>query len=427
MIHIQIPETHQPEIRYVLTTLFEYWFQVPYKVILGPHDSNYWFILPEGKKIQVRNAFFRLSTRPCFYLDAAFLPSAPKWLKTPIGKLPVLFGEPEWESEGETISLHSDLIATLFFFLSRWEEYVSNDADRHGRFPASSSWAAQYNLLHLPIVNQYVELLKYFFQQMGFPLKSQFFYQQRFTFDIDHPFLFQENGFPLKKVIRYAFLEMHPKKAWDILLMYTRSQDPYWETLNKVVNSLPQGTPFYLLIGKHTRYDHFFPLSQEQKKRIVAILKTKQMGIGLHPSYKVMEHPHLLLEEKKELETLLEEPVTDVRFHYLRFRLPFLWNLLDTSGFTRDSSLLFSRSNGFRCGTGHPFPVYHCTERKILPIMEFPPVFMPLPDQTNIEKEYEDLMNSCKQWNTPLTIIFHPSALFESEKIKHFYHSIVQG
>jgi hypothetical protein len=57
-------------------------------------------------------------------------------------------------------TIHVDIVASAFYFLSCWQEVSSLDRDRHERFPAFASLQYHHGLLDLPIVNQYVMLLR---------------------------------------------------------------------------------------------------------------------------------------------------------------------------------------------------------------------------------------------------------------------------
>ena len=51
-----------------------------------------------------------------------------------------------------------DIVATLFFMLTRWEEAIDDPPlDQHGRWPATASLAYRQSFLDRPIVNEYVE------------------------------------------------------------------------------------------------------------------------------------------------------------------------------------------------------------------------------------------------------------------------------
>ena len=85
----------------------------------------------------------------------------------PLTKLPaLLWGESSLKNKFAEIKnsnqliIHFDLIASIFFMLSRIEEYTSKISDRYGRFPFTSSASFRHGFIDLPIVDLYVKVLK---------------------------------------------------------------------------------------------------------------------------------------------------------------------------------------------------------------------------------------------------------------------------
>lgn len=52
-----------------------------------------------------------------------------------------------------------DVFATVFYLISRYEEYLPHQKDKYGRFLATESFAFKNNCLELPIVNIWAEKL----------------------------------------------------------------------------------------------------------------------------------------------------------------------------------------------------------------------------------------------------------------------------
>ena len=98
------------------------------------------------------------------------LPSIP--LNT-IENVPLLFGEPSIQQQGNTLVIHADIIASAYFLLTRYEEWVRPDVrDEHGRFPGRQSLLWRAGILHRPIVDEYRELLKKWLRDVGAEVTS---------------------------------------------------------------------------------------------------------------------------------------------------------------------------------------------------------------------------------------------------------------
>ena len=69
-------------------------------------------------------------------------------------------GLPAFFATSEKSILPFDFFAASFYLISRYEEYLPFQADEHGRFPASESWAFQNGYLQKPIVDLLIHALK---------------------------------------------------------------------------------------------------------------------------------------------------------------------------------------------------------------------------------------------------------------------------
>ena len=96
----------------------------------------------------------------------------------------------------EISAITFDVFAAAFYLVSRYEEYLSCAADKHGRYVATDSLAFQNNFLQTPLVNKYAQLLKEILSS-HFPQIE--FKEQRYRFistvDIDNAYAFIGKGF----------------------------------------------------------------------------------------------------------------------------------------------------------------------------------------------------------------------------------------
>ena len=68
-----------------------------------------------------------------------------RWRRWHGERWPVLFTDPETDQD--------DLVASTFFWLSGWQEYIIAERDRHGRFPHHASLQARFNTTTRPAVD----------------------------------------------------------------------------------------------------------------------------------------------------------------------------------------------------------------------------------------------------------------------------------
>ncbi len=98
----------------------------------------------------------------------------------------------------------------------------------------------------------------------------------------------------------------------------------------------------------------------------------KGWEIGLHGGYYSYDNPGSIKDEKRSLERVLGKKVAGYRNHFLRFKVPDTWRLLEMVGFEYDSTLGYADHIGFRNGMCHPFRPYDLQTNRWLGITEIP-------------------------------------------------------
>ena len=94
--------------------------------------------------------------------------------------------------------------------------------------------------------------------------------------------------------------------------------------------------------------------------------------VGLHGGYYSFNDFDAVRQEKSRLERALGSEVTGYRNHYLRFKIPDTWNILQKCGFNYDSTYGYTNMVGFRNGMCHPFRPYDLQHQKWLDLYELP-------------------------------------------------------
>ncbi len=191
MIRIITSSKNLPEKQYVFDVLLKEFLGLEYKLENTSHNSNYEIRLPNGKKILINDHFWKKAKDNSEYLSEKYLPQSTTYLESKYcfeKNIPVLFGNPHIKVIPEGLECDTDIIATVFFFLSRWEEYISRDKDQFGRFKYVNSYAFNNNLIHRPVVNEYVEMLWKMLQSLDTTLKrTERRYKPIITHDVDSP------------------------------------------------------------------------------------------------------------------------------------------------------------------------------------------------------------------------------------------------
>lgn len=94
--------------------------------------------------------------------------------------------------------------------------------------------------------------------------------------------------------------------------------------------------------------------------------------IGLHGGYYTYNDLNGMKEQKNKLEELINKEVIGYRNHYLRFKTPETWELLNKAGFKYDTTYGYSNMPGFKNGLCHPFRPFNLYSNKEIDIIEIP-------------------------------------------------------
>src|SRR5215203_3078391 len=89
-----------------------------------------------------------------------------------------------------------DLLAAVFYLITRYEEYLPHKKDRYGRFAHETALAFKEGFLHLPLVNIWLEDFRKLLAQKNpefTTLYSLFRFQP--TYDIDMAWVYRNKGF----------------------------------------------------------------------------------------------------------------------------------------------------------------------------------------------------------------------------------------
>ena len=163
-LKIKISNDFVPEKEYVLDFIFRDVLGVEYDLIT--EDRNDYLIeLPNGRSITLIDYFFRNAESE--YIKAENIPEDVKMLSCgEVSEIPVIFGSDQMFINEKSIKCGFDIVATIFFMLSRWEEIAITEKDEHGRFPGKLSLAVKGNFIDRPIVNEYVLIVMSFIEEL---------------------------------------------------------------------------------------------------------------------------------------------------------------------------------------------------------------------------------------------------------------------
>lgn len=289
-----------------------------------------------------------------------------------IGNMPVLFRD--------TSPFGFDILSAVFYMLSRYEEYLPFQPDKHGRFSAKHSVASVFGFLRLPVVDLWVEYLRSKLQEQ-FP---ELHFQQRpfdaiTSYDIDLAYKYKGKSFirNLGGLVKDLGMLSFRNVFERINVSLGFRKDP-WDFFSEILSCHEgKGTRpvFFFPAGKRTDHDNNLQPNRPVISKLIRQIKSVG-DIGLHPSYYSTENPEMTAIEKQELERVSGIEIKFSRQHFLKFRLPETYQNLIACGITNDFSMAYPEVPGFRAGTARSFYFYDLKNECSTELQIFPPCCM---------------------------------------------------
>ncbi|MCH2225497.1 MAG: polysaccharide deacetylase family protein [Crocinitomicaceae bacterium] len=242
-----------------------------------------------------------------------------------------------------------DKVASIFFVLSRYEEYI-DEKDIYGRFPFSKSILGR-DWVELAVCDRWaVDLIKelslnYIPRVVAPELKP--------TFDIDNTYAYRlKKGKRrmmsiFKDILTLKFSRIKERQS----VLRGKKKDPY-DTFD-IIRDIGEkfiSTKVFWLVGKWAKKDRNIGVDVLEHQRLIKDVSLT-IDIGLHPSFASFKRLNVIKEEKNNLDSILEGKTLNSRQHFLRFRLPDTYQQLISAGFKNEYSMGFAEHVGFRAGT----------------------------------------------------------------------------
>jgi len=309
-----------------------------------------------------------------------------------------------------------DPIASIFYVITRYEEYLSFPTDEHDRFNAAYSILKKFNWLHLPIADVWATHLLNFVSKTY--LDFQFTKPSSslcLSFDIDNTFAFKYKN----------WMQLLGGKAKDFVQGNSDNQDLRREVLSGqtpdpndtfdliIEYSKRAKTKIFWHLGDFKKYDRNIYWANPVHQRLIQKM-AQHAEIGIHPSYFSYLNEGTIKQERGRLEHILKRPVFLSRQHYLKVRFPGTFDVLHKIGVKHDYSIGFADAVGFRIGTAHTLPFYNLITDEVTDLQLHPFIFMDgtfnqylkiSPDEAKIQ--IQQLVNSVKEYGGTFICIWH--------------------
>lgn len=413
-----------PEKKYV----FDFLFPCAYELVVEENRTGYYrLVTPNGNVLKLQDVFFSAGNEDCnsIYQHATLPQKAFNNFKTHFSNQEVvsLYGNSNLSTDEAESRLNftydSDLVAAVFFMLSRWEEYLPQEYDRFGRIKPTNNIAVKLGFSTRPVVDEWRTFIWDLLEKLDPSVKRPPAegYRLNPTHDVDILYFptdilnmlgdvknTRNPAAPIKRFI-HKIKGTNPYNTFDFLMAMSER------------NHVP--STFYFMADGKSVLDNKYRNTDPFLKQLVKNVRNRNHHIGLHPGFETFNDPNEFIRQKHYVENYTGQQITHNRQHYLRLRLPETLNVWEKAGIENDSSLGFTQGVGYRCGTGGSFPLFHVTERRKTKVTETPLVFMEVAIRSyaDLSKSRADSLMALRtfkqfsqKFQTPFTFLFHNSS-----------------
>jgi len=294
--------------------------------------------------------------------------------------------KPELEYTKDTF----DIFSSVFYHISRCEEWSLAKTDEHGRFVPAS-------IIKAPLVDIWLAELKL---MLSAKFKSIQFPERKFKFistiDVDNVFAYKAK--PFYRQIGGALKDLK-NLGTRLSTVFYGKKDPFDAYELQVELSKKYNIPliYFFLYRNNTNYDRTIDPCHPEFIKLLQYLTKNNIKTGLHPSYNSSVDPHLLEAEQKLLSKNSGIEIICSRQHFLRFNIKTTPKQLIKAGIKFDFTMGWSDNAGFRASTTLPFYYYDFETESELPLLAVPFAAMDgafyLHKNNDAGEAYTELMN----------------------------------
>lgn len=281
-------------------------------------------------------------------------------------------------SHTKNAALNFDVFAAVFYLLSRYEEYLNKPLEAHDNYDYRHSILYKLNALDIPVVEQWIELLKKALLKHFSSLKfKDHTPKAALSIDVDVAFAYKARSFIraaggiVKKIFFLNFSE-----ANNQLLTLLNVRKDMYDTYDYIFTSAKKKrTIFFFDMGDFAAFDKNPSWKNKHFQQLIKYVSSKAM-IGLHPSYASNANKNLVAAEKYKLEKITNKKITASRQHYLKLKLPDTFNNLIANNITEDHTIGYYYTYGFRAGTCNSFLFFDLKKNETTALRLFPYSYM---------------------------------------------------
>ena len=333
-----------------------------------------------------------------------------------------------FQSESE---IPFDLFSSIFYCVSRYEEYLDFKPDVHNRFTAEESFLFKFNLLSQPVVNQWVLALK---EELAIAKPNLVFKPRKFeyvsTIDIDQAWKFKHKGFI--RNLAGTFRDLISAKwenlidRWPTLLGVIPDAFYNFKWQKEIHSTYNATVKYFILLSDFGGFDKNISYKNSAFNQLILSLTTiPNTEVGIHPSYKSNSDRKQISEEIKRLNNVIGTNVVLSRQHFLMHTMPDTYQNLLALGIKEDHTMGYSTHLGFRAGIAAPFYFFDLTKNEITDLKLYPFCAMDITPLHYMNQKPEEaistltaLMDKVKAVDGLFISLWHNESFSETERWK---------
>lgn len=388
-ILLNLPRLYIPKAEFVLRT-FCYILRLNPKFVYGNHyeGAHLYYGYPNARDYPIK-INFRDGTADFFERRELYPLDLVDFFQYKHQYIPFLFsrGGEIFSLDSERCVVHKDLIASGFYFLTCWHEYIlSYYGSRRGRVDYQESLQYRWDFTQTPVVDVYCQILLWAVGKYIPEFERDIFWNKDkgFCVSLSHDVDYWDYWDTRQKLNTLFYnlrsLPIRPLSAlWKILghgIHKSLMHNP-WRATKKIIDKetdLGVKSTWFLLARddfEDKRQNYF--ADPKTKEQILDLLQ--QQEVGLHGSPESAFDPEALQKELNQLRQLGFDP-KGFRTHYLNFDYQKSFTILENAGLTFDSTLGYWENIGFRAGTSFPFFPFNLAENRPFRVLEIPLIVM---------------------------------------------------
>ncbi|TES90002.1 MAG: hypothetical protein E3J87_10860 [Candidatus Cloacimonadota bacterium] len=341
-------------------------------------------------------------------------------------KIPILFYDSIDESRdyytaakvNSKPSIPFDIISSAFFFLSQWQELHVKKRDKFDRFPYSESYQKRMKIALVPIVNEYMYVLKDLIDLFSKNIKWKPMWPSDKKFviflshDVDSIWKWTKDSY------KSNLKEIFSKKRFNL-------RRSYW-LFEKILNGekkLGATSTFFFLSGMYNTKALYM-------RRLFEKLEKGGWEVGFHGGFDSYNSEEILFNEFRNLDAQVGK-IMGTRQHFLRFSFPKTFLLQEKCGMEYDSTIGFAENEGYRTGFAFPYnPYNHSLDREFslmeipLNVMDTTLLYHKRMNVKNIWKCVKKILEINRDYNGCLSILWHLSS-FDDPFLANIYWKII--